>query len=267
MYHACVKKDDRWHQYIITLHSAQPPAPPLTLASSAVTRRPQIMTLRQQDTENRRIGVTKHINSSLLCHCSPWARGGRQERPKSCMAALRSRAMMSQYQTCDRSSGDHYNIIRISSITQSQYTLHSTHQPVTQYKQWSHTQPLGSPRREIANCRNCKGWNISLRLYPERKFNFSTFYCLKAVRNSISPVDTTTHLQIKKLGLAGGKLSSTHRNKYKSKWTMTTVSGMEALELTVAGRQSKIWTSKLRHIKRKTRTNLHKTKTICQQLI
>ena len=112
--------------------------------------------------------------------------------------------------------------------------------------------------------------HLSLRPYPERKFNFSTFYCLKAVRNSISPVDTTTHLQIKKLGLARGKLSTTHRNKYKSKWTMTTVSGMEALELTVAGRQSKIWTSKLRHIGIKSSSgsaDLHKTKTICQQLI
>lgn len=89
------------------------------------------------------------------------------------------------------------------------------------------------------------------------------------MRNSISPVDTTTHLQIEKLGLAqreGNFLLHTEIN-IKTKWTMTTVSGMEALELTVAGRPSKIWTSKLRHIKRKTRTNLHKTKTICQQLI
>ena len=67
----------------------------------------------------------------------------------------------------------------MSSITQSQYKQ-SHHQDASL--------PLSKETENIAR-------------YLLSKFNFTTFYCLKAARNSICvvDVDSTTHFQIKKI--------------------------------------------------------------------
>ena len=83
MYHACVKKYDRWHQYIITLHSAWPPAPPPTPASSTVMSRPQIMRLRHL-TLRRGSGGSPINTIPLFC-----VNVGERERPESHKSWLR----------------------------------------------------------------------------------------------------------------------------------------------------------------------------------
>ena len=83
MYHACVKKYDRWHQYIITLHSARPPAPPPTPASSTVMRRPQIMRLRHLAWRQCCVNCCPRVG--LACSASLCCR----ERPESHKSWLR----------------------------------------------------------------------------------------------------------------------------------------------------------------------------------
>ena len=112
------------------------PAPPPTPASSTVTGWPQIMTLWLQTQDTAPEILTTRDRSStlwhLLCRIRSWpplmGKGQKAINPE-----------LSWYQTCDRSSGDHYNIIRIPSITHSQYTLHSTHQPAWHNTNNDHT--------------------------------------------------------------------------------------------------------------------------------
>ena len=95
---------------------------------------------------------------------------------------------------------DHQEIIIIS-LEYHPSSSHNIHTPHTITARLN-TNNVNTHRRHRGDC----------KVSTERKFNFTTFYCLKAARNSISSVDTTTHLQIKKLGPAGGTFHSHKRN-------------------------------------------------------
>ena len=166
---------------------------------------------------------------------------------------------------------DHQEIIIISleyhpSPSHNTHSTPHTSQPDTIQTMITH--PATRIREGKTNCKNCKvetPFPPSLSREQIQFFNLLLFKSSEKFYLSCWHNNTFTNRKIRFSSEGNFPLDTEINIKLKS--TMTTVSGMEALELTVAGRPSKIWTSKLRHIKRKTRTNLHKTKTICQQLI
>ena len=144
---------ERWQMTSIHHNPALSPAPgPATNTGiinsyEATTDNEALTSHNKRLWREERRSLTNVIPGSCVTCCVAWSGPG--PASPSLMGRERDQKAInpgwdeerSWYQTCDRSSGDHYNIIRISSITQSQYTLHSTHQPA-----WHNTNNHHTPR-------------------------------------------------------------------------------------------------------------------------